>query len=41
MHHLFDSDMWSLSKMLEYVKKEIEAKERATLVCALEAGGVL
>ena len=30
----FDSDVWSLSKMLEYLKKEIEAKERATLTCA-------
>ena len=29
-----DSDVWSLSKMLEYLKKEIEAKERATLTCA-------
>ena len=32
--HQFDSDVWSLSKMLEYLKKEIEAKERATLTCA-------
>ena len=30
----FDSDVWSLSKMLEYLKKEIEAKERAPLTCA-------
>ena len=30
----FDFDVWSLSKMLEYLKKEIEAKERATLTCA-------
>ena len=30
----FDSDVWSLSKVLEYLKKEIEAKERATLTCA-------
>ena len=30
----FDFDDWSLSKMLEYLKKEIEAKERATLTCA-------
>ena len=29
----FDSDVWSLSKMLEYLKKEVEAKERATLTC--------
>ena len=29
----FDFDVWSLSKMLEYLKKEIEAKERATLTC--------
>ena len=30
----FDSYVWSLSKVLEYLKKEIEAKERATLTCA-------
>ena len=30
----FDSDVWSLSKMLGYLKKEIEVKERATLTCA-------
>ena len=29
-----DSDIWRLSKMLGYLKKEIEAKERATLTCA-------
>lgn len=29
--HRFDFDAWPLSKMLEYVKKEIEAKETATL----------
>ena len=29
----FDFDVWSLSKMLEYLKKEIEVKERATLTC--------
>ena len=27
----FDSDVWSLSKMLEYLKKKIEAKEWVTL----------
>ena len=30
----FDSDVWSWSKVLEYLKKEIEAKEKATLTCA-------
>ena len=29
----FDSDVRSLSKMLEYLKKKIEEKERATLTC--------
>ena len=32
--HQFDSDVWSLSKMLEELKKEIEEKETATLTCA-------
>ena len=32
--HQFDSNVWSLSKMLEYLKKETEAKERASLTCA-------
>ena len=30
----FDFDVWSLSKMLEYLNKEIEAKERTSLTCA-------
>ena len=32
--HQFDSDVWSLSKMFVYLKKEIEVKERATYTCA-------
>ena len=33
--HQFDSDVWSLSKMLEYLKKETEARERtAALTCS-------
>ena len=32
--HQFDSDVWSLSKMLVNLKKEIEVKERAALKCA-------
>ena len=28
----FDSDVWSLSKMLEHLKKETEVKERAELL---------
>ena len=30
----FDSHVWSLSKILEYLKKEIETRERGTLTCA-------